>query len=303
MTDLSALSPRGPVAPLPMFRTLFEAQKFTLWRLGQLSFAAAVPFSASTASLLVMAELWAEPGMRLPLLLTAFFVNVCAFSLFAVAWHRAFLLDETPRLFPLIRRRHLHFALLFLPFFMILLFYNIPLGAGVVFSVDHLILLLFFFGEEVTISPNLPRGFATIILLLFSALLSGSYLLIRLVLVLPAIAIDERFSFGDSWRKTAGNAWSLVGACVWPSMLAITIASLPILLQRWFLANGRLLFSFSWGREEVFLSFFALLAIGYVFAAVLVAVLSLSFRTCTGWAPDEDMTPPATSAPSRALTH
>ncbi len=65
---------------------------------------------------------------------------------------------------------------------------------------------------------------------LTGVILAEVYLASRLLLILPAMAVDSRFTFGDAWRVSAGNGWRL--ALAWfltmLPVLAVEIAILAI---------------------------------------------------------------------------
>ena len=108
-------------------------------------------------------------------------------------------------------------------------------------------------------------------LFLLPVVLCGLYVAARFSFVFPASAVDERFGLGASWRTTAGNAWRLIaaGETVGPAT----------------------------GGALGILAIVAFSVVNYIFAAVFVSLLSLSFRTCTGWVPHSGQLPPGGSAP------
>ena len=67
-----------------------------------------------------------------------------------------------------------------------------------------------------------PAGF---VLLLASPFLTVM-LVQRLSLVLPAAALDDRMSLGDSWRLTAGIGWALVLAALAVALVAGLVSGL-----------------------------------------------------------------------------
>jgi hypothetical protein len=124
------------------------------------------------------------------------FVNLYAWTTIAVAWHRRFLLpNERPTYFSQFvwRRRHTRFLLMSVAIF---------LGVFLTFLIPGIIL-------------GLIIGEAAIILAV-PAYLVG----VRLMLVLPSVAIDQRITLREIWSIGTRNSWRL---------FAVTIlASIPI---------------------------------------------------------------------------
>jgi hypothetical protein len=122
----------------------------------------------------------------------------------------------------------------------------------------------------------------------------------RLSFVFPAAAVDENFGLRDSWRTTAGNAWRLIGAYLLAVLPMLAIAFVLMLVGGTLLGVGGMMGGAGGGNggggpmgigAVLFLALAA--AVNYIFAAVFVSLLSLAFRTCTGWVPDLPGGPPA----------
>ncbi len=124
-----------------------------------------------------------------------------------------------------------------------------------------------------------------------------AYIMIRLSFVFPAVSVDETYRLRQAWIHTKGQGLRLLGATV--------IAAAPIAALVWGSGEilGALLFA---GPEpghdglpavaqmEAFVkaNLSALLliqtlsaAINYVLMALMVSVISIAFRICTGWVP------------------
>ena len=67
-----------------------------------------------------------------------------------------------------------------------------------------------------------PAGFTLLVASPFLTVM----LVQRLSLVLPAAALDDRMSLGDSWRLTAGIGWALVLAALAVALLAALVSGL-----------------------------------------------------------------------------
>lgn len=130
------------------------------------------------------------------------------------------------------------------------------------------------------------------------------YVLARLGFVFPAVAVEESYSLRHAWQHTAGQGLRMTAA-LFAAGLPIALAQLLLTLL---LLEGLLGVSLSEmlqgasepgaqpavpeaaggeGPSLVAALFFNLMAIALNFLsfAVLFSVLSLAFRTCTGWVP------------------
>lgn len=279
MTDLSSTPPSGPVARLPVVQTVADAYRFTLQRIGQVVIAAVVPFSLSMLIALINYNLGEGPFTFVTIL-----VDLFAYAIFAVAWHRALLVNEAPSLIPRLGNRQLRFWLMGL------------LIALVMTGVAFVPTLLFGF-----LAAGAGQG--AVALFVLPVLLLCAYLLARFSFVFPAAAVDERFGLGASWRTTADNAWRLIGAyllAILPMMVAVLglMAVTSGLLGVAVPIGGPVeaIEPAMGGAVAVFV-IVAFSVVNYIFAAVFVSLLSLSFRTCTGWVADSGQTPPGGSAP------
>ncbi|WP_375593509.1 hypothetical protein ABWI00_15820 [Algihabitans albus] len=277
MTDLSATPPSGPVARLPVFQTVADAYRFTLQRIGQVLTAAIVPFGISM-SLVVL-----NVGTGGTLSHFTMLLDLFAYAVFAVAWHRALLVGEAPSLIPRLGYRQLRFWLMSL---------LIPLILVGLVAVPAVVLGYLAGGEASAVG-----------LFLLPLVLCGLYVAARFSFVFPASAVDERFGLGASWRTTAGNAWRLIGAYLLASLPMLLAVVVLLALSGPMLGFGGLLGGTgeavgpATGGALGILAIVAFSVVNYIFAAVFVSLLSLSFRTCTGWVPHSGHLPPGGSAP------
>lgn len=197
---------------------------------------------------------------------------------FAVAWHRAVLLDETSGFIGAFRfgRREWRF-----------LFYSWGIGLVVAGIGAAFVLLLLFIGRSILHGQSIEdlplmmkaAGAALVIVIV----LVLGIPLVRLTLGLPAIAVDEPPGvWGRAWRRGAGNGLRLVGGaflCVGPLTLVAVFASLVqgfmvILAHR----DGVAAIIGSAG-EIVF--FIVMYLARYLGIAAGVSFLSLSYRQLT----------------------
>ncbi len=275
----SSEPPPGPVALLPVGRTVADAYRFTLQHVGQVLVAALLPFTLSLTMSLLGAGLGGALGF------VATLVDVFAYAIFAVAWHRALLVGEPPRVLPQLGGRQLRFWLM------------------------SLLLVLI-----VTLLVGLPAmalsglaagggGGPALGLIVIPLVLLAGYVAARFSFVFPAAAVDERFGLAESWRTTAGNAWRLIGAYLLALFPMIAVVFLLMVVGGSLLGLGGMMggpggMGPGGGAPGIGgpagVVFIALMAVvNYIFAAVFVSLLSLAFRTCTGWVPDSGQAPPA----------
>ncbi len=278
--------PVNPVQRLQVLETVKTAYSGVFASLGPLFRAALLPFVLSLLINLMESTLPTEAfGPRFLLAVCGMFPYV----IFAVAWHRFVLLGPAkadPKTLPPLGARHLRFAVAL--FALVAIMFGVVLALGLLMA--HLMAL--FGGVPVGVGEQLGPASAPILLLALAFAMVILYVFLRLSFVLPAISVDEAYKFKDSWRNTRGQGWSLVGA--------VLLASLPLLLVGMILT---LFFGMGVAQSEgpgfTVLSLFFLVsaALSYISSALTVSILSMAFRTCTGWYPGEDAGPPVPSQP------
>ena len=111
---------------------------------------------------------------------------------------------------------------------------------------------------------------ATLGALVFVVFALVFYVLARFSFVFPAVAVDERYGFRHSWRHTEGHVWRL--------MATLVLAVLPLALLGGVVSAAGPMGKTLWAGG---LS----TALYYLTTGVWVTVLSIAFRTCTGWFP------------------
>ncbi len=121
-------------------------------------------------------------------------IAVTVYAVFAVRWHRFFLLDEVESVFTeIFSRRNWVFlgysSVLVILLLLIILVVGIPLRVLV---------------------ENIDREYFNILIRLLTWFLGAVFL--RFFLVLPATAIERPISLGEAWSKMHGNSWRFIGA-------------------------------------------------------------------------------------------
>ena len=149
-------------------------------------------------------------------------------------------------------------------------------------------------GAEVT-----PRAWSV-------ALVTGglilAYVMMRLSFVFPAVAVDEAYRLKHSWTHTKGQGLRLLGA--------LFLTAIPVLALAWVVSAlfGVLPFAepeaqlgavIAEHSAAIFVSQVVVVALNYVLMALVVSVISMAFRSCTGWVPalggPPDLSPPPES--------
>lgn len=143
-----------------------------------------------------------DPAPILLTMLAFLAVVIVAVASIGVAWHRFVLLDEVPvAMYQLgadrtVRRYAGNMTLLFV-------------GFVLAFSVPFAILMAIW---------------ETAIIFLLPGILVVSPFIYRLMLKLPAIALERTdFSFGDAWAATSGNYWQIMGLVTVYTIVALAL--------------------------------------------------------------------------------
>lgn len=288
---IQSAPPPQPVRELPISDTVSEAYRsvfsnFAAWFRIMLGPAAlAVPMAAIGQVLLrTEQEKMVTSGLEGPEAAAAFLqaawpemllgnlLSLIPYVFFAVAWHRFLLLGERPAtpvgaLWPM--PRHLRFYL-----FTLLLF-GVVAAAGLSVGLVGALIAALFSGAT---GPNMLQ--LPLFLLIFMLTL---YVAARLQFTFPAVAVDERYGFLDSWRNTRGQGWRF--------LFVLSCTFLPPLFFNFFMA---LILSSTGFTLLSLINSFILAAIGLLTTAIVISAVSIAFRTCTGWIPPQQSPPPAT---------
>lgn len=170
----------------------------------------------------------------------------------AVAWHRFILLGETPVGTYQITFGRREARFLIVSFCLVLMMMPGYLIAASTAGMPEL-------GPSASLI-----GFAGILLAFV-----GIYFLVRLLLLLPAVAIDEPVNVRLILERTRGNFWRLVVLCV--------LSSLPLILAYWIIMSVALATGL-----PLFIPLLLSSLLSIFFAIVNVAILSIAYRDLIG---------------------
>ncbi len=275
-----ATPPREALRRLPVVETAKEAYARVFGNPRLLVRASLAPFCLSLALIVL--------GFTVPLVSALGYLvgilGLLPYTFFGVAWHRLTLLGPVagaPPLLPAWAPRHWRFLGYLLATMLI--------GSGataVVFSLGFM-----------AIQPGPDALPAVAGLMPLAGFVIVAYVMIRLSFVFPAVSVDESYRLRHAWTHTKGQGLRLLGATV--------IAAAPLVALVWGVSEilGAVLFAKTApgqdglpavAQMEAFVeaNLGALLliqtitaAINYVLMALMVSVISIAFRTCTGWVP------------------
>ncbi len=275
-----ATPPPTAIRKLPVVAVVSEAYGRVFGNLHLLVRAALFPFGLSLA---LIALSFAVPPS--PLLGGLFAVlGFLPYTIFGVAWHRLTLLGPqagAPPLVPGWGRRHWRF----LGYLILVML----IGYGV----TALVFSIFF----TVVRPQgdlVPASWGLLLMLGISVL---AYVMMRLSFVFPAVAVDENYRLRHAWTHTKGQGLRLLGAAI--------VAAVPMVAVIWAVSAllGALLFVEAAPGQDalpgeadmaafldanlgaIVLTQAVTAAINYVLMALMVSVISIAFRTCTGWVP------------------
>ncbi len=272
--------PRKALRKLPVMATVKEAYARVFDNPRLLARASLMPFCISLAliALSFTVPVVSALGYLIGIL------GLLPYTFFGVAWHRLTLLGPVagapPRL-PIWAPRHWRF----LGYLLV----TMLIGSGataVVFSLGFM---------AIQPGPDALPAVAGLMPLVGFAIVA--YVMIRLSFVFPAVSVDEKYRLRHAWTHTKGQGLRLLGATV--------IAAAPLVALVWGVSEilGAVLFAEpapgqdglpAVAQMEAFVeaNLGALLliqtitaAINYVLMALMVSVISIAFRICTGWVP------------------
>ena len=208
--------------------------------------------------------------------------NFLIFSFFAVACHRSILIGEhSVSRFGIPGWPHREFR-----FFFWLIVIYITGGMFWLFTnevVDRFVGFIgTFLGEELKELRLRLSGSKSIVYFpwLLLELIPCGYLIGRLSLLLPAIAVDNQASLRSAWSQSKGNGWRMAILVGW---IPILIHFLELTTATYFhLYIGRQLTSYGLG---FYVGVFSVSQafVHYMFFTIEVAILSLSFLKLSGW--------------------
>ncbi len=266
--------PPAALRKLAVLQTLSEAYGRVLTSLPVLARAALVPFLLSLA--LVAASFAAAESLPLTTLIVV--LGFVPYTIFGIAWHRVTLLGPAagaPPLVPAWRQRHWRFLGYLAAVTLI--------GYGVTVMVFSIAFTVVQPGAEIR-----PRAWSVV---LVTGAFVLAYVMMRLSFVFPAVAVDETYRLKHSWTHTKGQGLRLLGA--------LLLTAIPMLALVWVVSAlfGAFLFTEPAAPEAqmeaviaensvaIFVSQMVVVALNYGLMALVVSVISIAFRTCTGWVP------------------
>ena len=274
--------PREALRKLPVIQTVREAYVRVFRNPRLVARASLMPFSLSMALIAL--------GFSVPVtsslgILSAI-LGLLPYTFFGVAWHRLTLLGPVagaPPLLPAWRQRHWRF-LGYLLAVMLIGYAAIAMVFSLAFAV---------------VQPEIEAMSAGLGLMIFAGTAILAFIMARLSFVFPAVSVDESYRLRHAWTHTKGQGLRLIGATL--------LASAPMVALIWAVSGilGALLISAPAAvpgqdglppeaRAQAFVdaNLGALMltqavgaAINYVLMALMVSVISIAFRTCTGWVP------------------
>ncbi len=267
--------PPAVVQNLPILETATTAYAKVFGQLPLLLRAALLPFLLSAVLALA-----AQGTENTPLRVILGLLNLLPYTLFGVAWHRLILLGPQAAAPPVMVRweaRHWRFC----AYAMILALMNFAL----------LQLLALLAGGATTDPPQetgigAPLSMTLASLVMFLAII---FVVIRFSFVFPAVAVDENYGLGNSWRHTRGQVARLLLTLLltlFPLMLGgMTLIGIIVTIM----AGGA-----TPGPREAFAADLLFNLLGFLSMGLSVTVMSTAFRICTGWVP----APPGPPAPA-----
>ena len=261
--------PQEAIQKLPVFQTVVTASAEVFSNLPSLAKAAALPFAISLGISFLAWGSSGSPGTDMLLGL----LGLIPYTYFGVAWHRYVLLGAeraTPSTLPPLAPRHGRFLFFAGLLFLIYALPNIAINqaAQPLLEVE---------GQP---DPELAAEVFAKVLPFFAILIVAFVLTLRFSVVFPAVAVDENYGLGDSWRHTRGQTLRLfLGLVLLVLPLAITIAIVVSALTAATAGGSNLP------------AILASVALNYLGTGLTLAFISTAFRECTGWVPDEAASP------------
>ena len=239
----------------------------------------ALPVALTT--LLYLGDYWFLRDMPRSLGILLQIPNFLIFSFFAVACHRSILIGEySISRFGIPGWPHREFR-----FFLWLIFIY-AIGYMFWFVANEVVVRFIdfietFLGEELNELSIRLSGFKTSLLpWMLLGLIPFGYLIGRLSLLLPAIAVDVKASLRSAWSQSKGNGWRMALLVGWMPTLFLLLEKTLAAYINWLLSSQ--FTSYSLGvYVGIFSASEALLR--YTFFTIEVAILSLSFLKLSGW--------------------
>ncbi len=269
---------RGKV---PVWRTAIDSYRFVFANLDRFFALGWLPLVIAFAASMTLAVLVdVGGGTNAPVADWVSYLALSAASwamyiVFAVRWHRFFLLNERESVFThVLGMRNWRF-----------LGYTVLLSFAPV--VPMLVVGLIGFGVFVSVVESQGAGAVELALILLFGL-SGfaafilMFVMFRFYLVLPGTAVDRPLTLGEAWRNMRGNSWRFIGA--------FFLVAIPLIIVALILATFGGISEFSSmtsGAPEPTIGVLVVTnavtaIIGFFTMAVGVTVLSIFYRHIVG---------------------
>ncbi len=221
-------------------------------------------------------------------------LDLIPYTMFAVAWHRLSLIgpeNAAPTFVPSLTSRNWRF-LIYLAILESLLLIGPIFSAEILMPDDNAsdtVTAEFDFDVQFFLSDLSLYVASTLAVFLLSAPLV--YLWVRFSFVFPATAVDHAHGFRRSWRETRSHGPSLTvlmylistpPLTAWLIWYLFIPAECPEISTIAVAASDSVSFCLAINSIAGTLIEYG---IGYVLAVLAVSLISIAFRTCTGWVP------------------
>lgn len=216
--------------------------------------------------------------------LSSWILSILAYvphTLFAVAWHRRTLMNlQAPESTSITSWNRVHWQFLLKIIILLAIFY----GMSMIGSLPVL-----------TIGAAIP---SLVPLLFLGLMIVMIYVVARLSFILPATAVGEKYTLNDSWKHTANQGWRIVAAFL---ILTIPFGILMLLIAMFAFgsfftgmpttpeetANFNILSFVQSNGPAFFFLQLIILFVTYLPTAAVISMLSIVFKGCTGWVPEQ----------------
>ncbi len=216
--------------------------------------------------------------------LFSYLVLGVSYTLFAVAWHRLVLLNSTfessaPTAW---FRNHTRFYGYLILVYVMLAGLMVPpfIAMGMLFAPTN--------AGAPDLAPDTLGWIFPVVLVVFAVYFLFYYLFYRVSFVFPATAVGETYRLADSWRNTRGNGWRLIAISLLVNIVT-GIVLLPLTLIAVAIVHGLVLAPDAQNVSDLIVAAVAVSPIQvvaeFIFLALNVTLISLSFRAATGWVP------------------
>jgi len=181
-------------------------------------------------------------------------VQIIAFTLFAVSWHRLLVLGEAPKLLPPIGGDHVRFLLW-------------SIGVGLIIGLPAVLLI--------ALAASLGAQSAAVgVVVGFAAVLVAVYVGCRLCVLFPSIAVGRSLGLIGAWRMTAGH-----GSAIFFASILVSLPFLVVFFALSFMILGGMSASPQELRTMSEAEILGLVSSAYWVSTVLSLILTLAIQT------------------------